>query len=149
MREVASILEKVLSQARQRLAGKMPDGASRVVSFHDRDPRPIRKGRIGKPVEFGYKAQVVDNSDGLVVDYELFQGNPADVPLLGPAVERVIRRFGKAPRALVADRGYGDAKTEEGLHAIGVKTVVIPRRGKASAAYSGESVHPVRCFRTR
>ena len=47
-----------------------PDGASRVVSLHDTDARPIRKGRLGRPVEFGYKAQVLDNRDGIVVDHD-------------------------------------------------------------------------------
>jgi hypothetical protein len=46
----------VVAQARSRLAGQMPDGATRLVSLHDPDARPIRKGRIDKPVEFGYKA---------------------------------------------------------------------------------------------
>jgi IS5 family transposase len=112
----------------------MPDGASRVVSFHDKDARPIRKGRIGVPVEFGYKAQMVDNSDGLVLDYHLVQGNPSDAPLLRPAIERIKARLGKVPRALTADRGYGDAATEAELTALGINRVVIPRRGKASAA---------------
>ena len=34
-----------------------------------RDARPIAKGRLGKPVEFGHKAQVVDNDDGVVLDH--------------------------------------------------------------------------------
>jgi IS5 family transposase len=34
----------------------MPDGATRLVSLHDPGARPIRKGRIDRPVEFGYKA---------------------------------------------------------------------------------------------
>ena len=49
--------ERVVAQTRSRLAGVMPESASRVVSLHDVDARPIRKGRLGKPVEFGYKAQ--------------------------------------------------------------------------------------------
>ena len=52
-----------VAQARSRLAGQIPDGATRLVSPHDPDARPIRKGRIDKPVEFGYKAQVIDNHD--------------------------------------------------------------------------------------
>ena len=32
----------------------MPDSSRRLVSLHDPDARPIRKGRLGKPVEFGY-----------------------------------------------------------------------------------------------
>ena len=46
----------IVTQARTRLAGQMPDGATRLVSLHDPDARPIRKGRIDRPVEFGYKA---------------------------------------------------------------------------------------------
>ena len=53
--------QQVVAQTRSRLAGVMPESASRVVSLHDVDARPIRKGRLGKPVEFGYKAQVLDN----------------------------------------------------------------------------------------
>jgi hypothetical protein len=62
----------------------MPDGASRLVSLHDPDARPIRKGRIGHPVEFGYKAQVIDNPDGVVLDHTVMVGNPPDAPLLAP-----------------------------------------------------------------
>ena len=35
---------RVVAQTRSRLAGVMPDSASRMVSFHDVDARPIRKG---------------------------------------------------------------------------------------------------------
>ena len=51
------------------MPGIMPDGATRVVSLHDIQARPIAKGRLGKPVEFGYKAQFVDNDDGIVLDH--------------------------------------------------------------------------------
>jgi hypothetical protein len=40
--------------------------------------RPIAKGRLGKPVEFGYKGQIVDNDDGIVLDHDVQAGNPAD-----------------------------------------------------------------------
>jgi transposase, IS5 family len=57
-----------VAQTRQRLAGQTPDGATRRVSLHDPHARPIAKGRLGKPVEFGHKAQLADNDDGVVVD---------------------------------------------------------------------------------
>ena len=121
---------RVAAQARQRLAGTIPDGATRRVSLHDGDARPIAKGRLGRPVEFGYKAQVVDNDDGVVLDHRLQRGNPPDAPQLAPAVERVIARTGRRPRTVTADRGYGEASVDEALHQLGVRHVVIPRKGR-------------------
>ena len=124
---------RVVDQTRTRLAGEVPDGASRLVSLHDPDARPIRKGRLGKPVEFGYKAQVVDNADGVILDHNVEIGNPADAPQLAPAIERIIRRTGRAPRAVTADRGYGEPSVERDLHDLGVRSVAIPRKTKPGA----------------
>jgi transposase, IS5 family len=125
---------QVVAQTRIRLAGATPDGATRLVSLRDPDARPIAKGRLGRPVEFGFKAQVVDNPDGIVLDYRVVVGNPPDAPLLAPALGRIRALLGKAPRAVAADRGYGEAGVEADLRALGVGKVAIPRKGKPSAA---------------
>jgi len=134
LERTACLVEQIAAQTRLRLSGEIPDGATRVVSLHDADARPIRKGRLGIPVEFGYKAQVVDNVDGIVVDHVVVKGNPPDAPMLKPAIERIKTRFGKAPRAVTADRGYGEAKVDTDIEALGVKKVAIPRRGKPGMA---------------
>jgi IS5 family transposase len=99
-------------------------------------------------VEFGYKAQVVDNANGVILDHSVEIGAPPDAPMLAPAIARAARRTGRAPRAVTTDRGYGHAVVESDLHALGVKKVVIPARpspaqpdesrntGGASAAWS-------------
>jgi IS5 family transposase len=43
----------------------------------------------------------------------------------------VIRRTGRRPRTVTADRGYGETSVENDLHELGVRTVVIPRKGLA------------------
>ena len=134
LERTATLVERVVAQTRVRLGGDVPDGSTRVVSLHDTDARPIAKGRLGKPVEFGYKAQVVDNADGVVVDHEVVVGNPPDAPMLVPAIARITARFGRAPSAVSADRGYGEAKVDAELEALGVGRVAIPRRGRPGAA---------------
>src|SRR6202008_2682706 len=126
--------QRVVTQARSRLAGVMPESATRLVSLHDADARPIRKGRLGRPVEFGYKAQVVDNADGVILDHTVEIGNPADAPQLAPAIERIARPAGRPPRAVTADRGSGPASVECGLRQLGVPTVAIPRMSNPGAA---------------
>ena len=130
---VAAITERVVAQTRSRLSGVMPESASRVVSLHDVDARPIRKGRLGKPVEFGYKAQILDNADGVILDHNVEVGNPADAPQLVPAIARISTRTGHTPRVVTADRGYGQASVERDLHDLGVRSVAIPRVSKPSA----------------
>lgn len=61
-------------------------------------------------------------------------GNPADAPMLVPAIRRVIALVGRIPRAVTADRGYGEAAVESELTDIGVKTVAIPRKGRPGEA---------------
>jgi len=110
--------------------------------LHDPDACPILKGRLGKPVKFGHKAQVVDNDDGVVLDHSVTPGNPVDAPQLAPAVERVTRRAGRPPRTVTADCGYGEKRVEDDLHAAEVRTVLIPRRGKPGKARQAHEHRP-------
>lgn len=127
-------VEHVAAQTSQRVVdGVTPSGATRVVSLHDPDARPIVKGRLGRPVEFGYKAQLVDNEDGVIVDHNIEVGNPPDAAMLAPAIERVARRVGRVPRAVTADRGYGEQAVEDELRKLGVRHVVLPRKGTPNA----------------
>ena len=143
LQKLVAATRQIAAQARQRVAGQIPDGATRRVSLHDGDARPIAKGRLGKPVEFGHKAQVSDNDDGIVLDHTVEPGNPADAPQLAPAVARVKKRTGRAPGTVTADRGYGEKRVDDALHDLGVRTVVIPRKGKPSQARRAEEHRPV------
>jgi transposase, IS5 family len=140
-----SVLERVVAQTRTRLGGEVPDGSTRIVSLHDTDARPIAKGRLGRPVEFGFKAQVADNTDGIVVDHCVEMGNPPDAPMLGAAIGRIKQRFSTVPTAATADRGYGEATVETELHELGVTHVAIPRKGRPGAAR--QAVESARRFR--
>jgi transposase, IS5 family len=140
--ELLDATGQIAAQARQRAAGVMPSGATRRVSLHDPDARPIAKGRLGKPVEFGHKAQIVHNDDGIVLDHTVEQGNPADAPQLAPAVKRVIRRTSRTPKTVTADRGYGEQSVDDALHDLGVRSVAIPRKGRPSHARHAEEHRP-------
>jgi len=69
-----------------------------------------------------------------VLDHDVQPGNPPDASRLTPAVERVIKRTGRKPRTVTADRGYGEAAVEDDLHKLGIRHVVIPRRGRPTKA---------------
>jgi plasmid stabilization system protein ParE len=121
---------RIIGQTRRRLEGVKPDSATRLVSLHDPDARLIAKGRINLPVELGYKAQVIDNEDGIVVDYTVEEGNPADAPQLAPAIQRISKRLGTAPRA---GRGQRQIRFHH------TSTVALPETGTSRSRCSRRS----------
>ncbi len=58
LEDLAERCQRVATQIQQRVRGeKISD---RLVSLSDPDARPIRKGKLGKPNEFGYVAQIAE-----------------------------------------------------------------------------------------
>jgi hypothetical protein len=57
-------------------------------------------------------------SDGLIIDHSVHIGNPADIELLRPAIERVTTHLGVVPSLVAADRGYWDS-TASSIRLIG------------------------------
>ena len=90
----------------------------------------------GKPVEFGYKAQVVDNDDGIVLDHNVRAGQPARRAATGPGGRAGHRpRPGAHPRTVTADRGYGEAAVDDAAAPTSASAhVVIPRKGRPGKA---------------
>jgi transposase, IS5 family len=135
--ETITNTQRLLAQTDQRLAGNrvIPD---RLVSVSDPDARPIRKGKPGRPTEFGYTLLVAEDERGFIADHQLQRGNPADAPQLLAAVERVITVTGQPPGAVVGDRGFGTAANDQAMAALGVKRIGLQHTGtpgKARQAY--------------
>ena len=134
LERTAKLVERVVAQTRVRLGGGVPDGSKRVVSLHDADARPIAKGRLASRWSSATRPRCWTTPTASCWDHTVVVGNPADAPMLVPAIARITARFGHAPTALTADRGYGEAKVDDDLVALGVQRVAIPRRGKPGAA---------------
>jgi IS5 family transposase len=71
--------------------------------------------------------------NGIVSGYQVLAGNPADTAAWIPALQQHQACFGRAPEMACGDRGFFSAKNEEEAHALGVKKVALPARGRLSA----------------
>jgi IS5 family transposase len=110
---------QVVAQTRSRLGGVMPASASRLVSLHDPDARPIARAAWASRWSSATRAKWSTMSTGSCSDHSLHLGNPPDAPLLAPAIARIQGLFDRVVRAVTADRGYGEAKIEQELRDLG------------------------------
>jgi IS5 family transposase len=122
---------RVIEQARQVNEGhlRIPD---RLVSIFDPDARPIRRGKLDRPTEFGYKVRLTESAEHMITEYRVVQGNPPDSALLVDGVIEHCRRVGRVPTRAATDRGFWSPENERALTGLGVKQVSMPRRGKQS-----------------
>ena len=98
LEEMADRCEKVARQIKQRVAGEPIK--DRIVSLFDPDARPIRKGKLGKPNEFGYASQLAEVTEntkrgarGLILPASTEIGNPTEDTLL-PQTVAELKRLG-------------------------------------------------------
>jgi IS5 family transposase len=132
LEEMADRCEKVAGQIRKRVAGKPIK--NRIVSLHDPDARPIRKGKLGKPNEFGYVTQLAEVTEntrrgarGLILPASTTLGNPGENTLL-PGTVAELTRLGIRPREVALDGGFHTELTNTAFEDLAPKTVFIAGR---------------------
>jgi len=130
--ELADRCEKVIEQIAKRVSGeKITD---RLISLSDPDARPIRKGKLGKPTEFGYVAQIAEvtpntkrGARGLIVPAASLPGNPGENTLLPQTISE-LQRLGLSPREVALDGGFTLTATTEALEDLAPERVFIAGR---------------------
>jgi IS5 family transposase len=124
--------ERVLVQIKQRIAGEPI--TDRLISLSDPDARPIRKGKLNKPTEFGYVTQICEVTEntkrgarGLILPSASTPGNPGENALL-PTTVAELSRLGISPREVALDGGFQTGPTTEALAACAPERVFISGR---------------------
>ena len=132
LEEMTDRAQRVVTQIKQRLAGEPI--ADRLVSMFDPDARPIRKGKLGKPNEFGYVAQICEVTEhtkrgarGFILPAATVIGNPQENTLL-PITASELDRLGLRPREVALDGGFQTRPTLEALDGLNAERVFIAGR---------------------
>jgi transposase, IS5 family len=119
LEQIAERAAKVCRQIDQRLAGERI--TDRLVSIADPDARPIRKGKLRQPTEFGYVFQLAELTEsarrgarGLILPAATKIGAAAESDLL-PATGADMRRLGIRPREIALDGGFWPKAVAEHL----------------------------------
>jgi IS5 family transposase len=128
------LVEQVISQTTRRvLEGEQVPASEKVVSLFEPETAIIRKGKPGKPTEFGRVIWLDEVEGGIISRYAVLDGNPDEKAQLPLSLDHHIAQFGQPPELLAGDRGLHSAANERYAQDHGVREVVLPKPGKKSA----------------
>src|SRR5260370_7488792 len=91
------LVKKVIAQTKARVLGGNTHVVGKVLSLFEVHTQAIRKGKAHKPTEFGRLVQVDEVENGIVSNYDVKDGNPADVYQWTPSVSHHKAPFAPPP----------------------------------------------------
>jgi transposase, IS5 family len=130
--EMMPRVKQVMKQARARIYRGDTRSEGKLLSVFEPSTEIIRKGKSGKPNEFGKMVKLQEAENQIVIDFEVYDRRPSDSELLVPAIDAHQAALGRAPYLLAADAGFYSGKNEAGAKAKGVKRLCVPNRSTKS-----------------
>jgi hypothetical protein len=127
---VLALLPQAQKQAHERIIGERKvDNAEKILSLYETDTRVIVRGKAGAEVEFGNTLLLVEQKDGLIVDWQLHRDSaPADTRQLPESLQRMDRAYGAGViQALGADRGFSSAANQALLKSRDIYDGICPK----------------------
>src|SRR3990172_6332406 len=96
--EAQGLAERVIEQARRRvLQGESVPNDEKLFSLFEPHTELLKRGKAGKPIEFGHMIQIQQVAQKFITDYEVYDRKPAEPALLEPALASHRALFRAAP----------------------------------------------------
>jgi IS5 family transposase len=130
--DMRSRVRQVMKQTRARIFRGNTRSEGKLLSLFEPSTEVIRKGKAGKPNEFGKMVKLQEAENQIITDYEVYASRPYDSDLLVAAIETHQALLARTPRLVAADAAFYSARNEAAAKAKGVKRVCIPNRSTKS-----------------
>ena len=111
------VMRQATAVARRRVFdGEQVPNSDKVFSIFEPHTELIKRGRRGRPVEFGHKVLLTQSKEKFITDYVVLEKSCNDSELLSVVLQRHEERYGSRPESIAADKGFcPDADTYEVL----------------------------------
>ncbi len=121
------LTQQVVSQTRRRVLNEQSVPADeKLVSIFEPHTDIIRKDR--RDTYYGHKVTLTGGVSGLVLDWVVEEGNPADATLLIRMLERQRDHYGRYPRQASVDGGYASKDNLHSAKTLGVEDMVFSKK---------------------
>ena len=132
LRQISNVMEKltrVIRQSHERIIGERKvANKDKVLSIYEDEVHVIVRHKSGAEVEFGNTLLLVEQDDGLIVDWKLFRDQaPSDSRLLQDSHQRITGKLGIDLKLIAGDRGFDSKANQIYLEEQDIFNAVAPR----------------------
>jgi transposase, IS5 family len=121
------LTERVVDQTERRvLHGEEVPAEEKIFSLFEAHTDIIIKDR--RDIFYGHKLTVTGGRSGLILDWVIEDGNPADSTLAVRMIERQQEIYGRVPRQVAFDGGYASKDNLREIKELGVKDVSFSKK---------------------
>ena len=130
---IGSVLEQLpaaIRQAHERIIGeRQVKNDEKILSLYEEHAAVYVRGKAGAEVEFGSQLLLGESQSGVIVDWELVDGNPeADTKMLSRSLERMKQTgVGDSIREVSGDRGFDSKPNRDLLEKGGIYNGICPK----------------------
>jgi len=128
--EVVGKIPAAIRQAHERIIGeRQVENDEKILSLYEGQASVYVRGKAGAEVEFGSQLLLGESQSGVIVDWELVDGNPqADTKMLRRSLERMKQTAGgQSISAVGGDRGFDSKPNREMLDQGGIYNGICPK----------------------
>lgn len=117
-------LPKALKQANDRIiSDRLTDSQEKILSLYDDSASVIIRGKDGAEVEFGNELLIIEQLDGFIVDFQLYENKIADTNKLRGRLGKINAEV----QAIGADRGFHCKAISNELGKFNIFNGICPR----------------------
>ena len=134
MKQFEALALRAVDQARRRvLEGEQVPNTEKLFSLFEPHTELLKRGKTGKPIEFGHMVLLQEVEHQFVSAYEAFEKRPTDESCVDDILKRHVTLFGRLPKGFAADKGF--YKSMEKLRELeqSIPHVSIAKKGSRTA----------------
>ena len=125
------IVEKIVGQADKRVfQGVMPAADEKIYSLFEEHTELLKRGKAGKPIEFGHKILLAQTGEKFIHHYRVFPKRQEDKEMVAPAIKAHKQLFGIGPDVLATDKGFYESMEQVFALEETITTVSICKKGR-------------------
>lgn len=129
------LAKRVIDQTQRRVFdGETVPPDEKVYSIFEAHTELLKRGKAGKPVEFGHKVLLCQTGEKFISHWRVLSRDEEDKGLVDEVLERHKKLFGSQPEVFAADKGFYASTAELARLEREIETVSICKKGRRTKA---------------